>query len=160
MRYKDILANFQGFLNEQEIEYDNFEGNLYTIDLDNLKVIASKHAEERARRHVGSVGSGGQTQGKISRESVIKTLDRALPQILGDFANGELENGEAFHIRAAQGNQPALNLVAKLDMRKGPDRLVIVTMMRKDNFATDSFGGGRQKTYNVSLKGDEEKFTR
>jgi hypothetical protein len=45
-------------------------------------------------------------------------------------------------------------------MRKGPDRLVIVTMMRKDDFRTDSFGGGKQKTYDVDLKGQEEKYTR
>ena len=77
-----------------------------------------------------------------------------------DFANGEIANGEVFHVRAKQGNQPALNLIAKLDMRKGPDRLVIVTMMRKDDFRTDAFGGGKQKTYDVDLKGQEEKYTR
>lgn len=159
MEYKQILTLFQSFLKE-EVEYDSFEGDTYAIDIDNLKVIVSQHAEERTRRHFGKIGSGGETMGKISRDSVVKTLDRALPQILDDFTNGELANGEAFHIRAAQGKQPALNLVAKLDMRKGPDRLVIITMMRKDDFKTDSFGGGRQKTYDVSLKGQEEKFTR
>jgi hypothetical protein len=159
MQYKDILSRFQHFLAE-ETQYDSFEGDVYTVDLDNLKIIASKHAEERSRRHVGARGSGGQRLGRISRDSVIKALDRALPQILDDFANGELSNDEAFHVRAEQGNQPALNLIAKLDMRKGPDRLVIITMMRKDDFRTDSFGGGRQKTYDVTLKGQEEKFTR
>ena len=141
MQYKDILSRFQHFLAE-ETQYDSFEGDTYAIDLDNLKIIASKHAEERSRRHVGARGSGGQ------------------PQILDDFANGEIANGEVFHVRAKQGNQPALNLIAKLDMRKGPDRLVIVTMMRKDDFRTDAFGGGKQKTYDVDLKGQEEKFTR
>jgi hypothetical protein len=159
MQYKDILSRFQHFLAE-ETQYDSFEGDTYAIDLDNLKIIASKHAEERSRRHVGARGSGGQRLGRISRDSVIKALDRSLPQILDDFANGEIANGEVFHVRAKQGNQPALNLIAKLDMRKGPDRLVIVTMMRKDDFRTDSFGGGKQKTYDVDLKGQEEKYTR
>ena len=159
MQYKDILSRFQHFLAE-ETQYDSFEGDTYAIDLDNLKIIASKHAEERSRRHVGARGSGGQRLGKISRQSVVRALDRALPQILDDFANGEITNGEAFHVRAKQGNQPALNIVAKLDMRKGPDRLVIITMMRKDDFRTDSFGDGKQTTYDVDLKGQEEKFTR
>ena len=89
--------------------------------------------------------------GRISRDTVKKALDRALPQILDDFANGELENKEAFHVRAKQGNQPALNVIGKLDMRKGPDKMVLITMMRKDDFRTDAFGGGRQKKYEVSI---------
>jgi len=150
MDYKEILSRFEQFLNE-EIKYDEFTGDSYIIDLDNLTVVASKHAEERSRRHVGQRGAGGVSAGRISRDSVKKTLDRALPQILDDFANGELENKEAFHVRAKQGNQPALNVIGKLDMRKGPDKMVLITMMRKDDFRTDSFGGGQQKTYEVNL---------
>jgi len=151
MDFRLILYGFQRFLAEAEIKYDEFAGDSYVIDLDNLSVVASKHAEERSRRHVGQRGSGGARSGKISRESVMRALDRALPQILDDFANGELDNKEAFHVRAEQGNQPALNVIGKLDMRRGPDKMVLVTMMRKDDFRTDAFGGGRQKTYEVSI---------
>ena len=56
------------------------------IDLDNLSVVASKHAEERSRRHVGQRGRGGARAGKISRDTVRRALDRALPDILDDFA--------------------------------------------------------------------------
>ena len=150
MDYRLILYRFQSFINE-EVKYDEFVGDSYIIDLDNLSVVASKHAEERSRRHVGQRGHGGVRAGRISRDSVKKALDRALPQILDDFANGELENKEAFHVRAKQGSQPALNIIGKLDMRKGPDKMVLITMMRKDDFRTDAFSGGQQKTYEVSL---------
>ena len=42
-----------------------------------------------------------------------------------------------------------MNLVAALEMQKGPDTMKIITVMRKDDFKTDNFGGGKQKTYNV-----------
>ena len=151
MDFRLILYGFRHFLAEAEIKYDEFVGDSYIIDIDNLSVVASKHAEERSRRHVGQRGSGGARSGKISRESVIRALDRALPQILDDFANGELDNKEAFHVRASQGNQAALNIIGKLDMRKGPDKMVLVTMMRNDDFRPEAFGGGRQKTYEVSI---------
>ena len=89
----------------------------------------------------------------------MRALDRALPQILDDFANGELDNKEAFHVRATQGNQPALNVIGKLDMRRGPDKMVLVTMMRKDDFRTDAFGGGRQKTYEVNISQDLDEMS-
>ena len=151
MEYSTLHLRFQEFLAEAEIKYDEFTGDRYIIDLDNLSVVASKHAEERSRRHVGQRGRGGARSGKISRDTVRRALDRALPDILDDFANGELDNKEAFHVKAEQGNQPALNVIGKLDMRKGPDKMVLITMMRKDDFRTDAFGGGDQKTYEVSI---------
>jgi len=44
-----------------------------------------------------------------------------------------------------------LNVIGSLDMRKGPDKMVLITMMRKDDFRTDAFGGGQQKKYEVSI---------
>ena len=46
---------------------------------------------------------------------------------------------------------PALNVIAALDMQKGPDTIKIITVMRKDDFKTNNFGGGSQKTYNVGM---------
>ena len=149
MNTRQILNNWKSFLTEAT-KYDEFS-ETYLIDLDNLAVIATKHGEERSRRHVGKTGSGGQPLGRISRDSIVKALDRALPQLLDDFMNGEIKNKEPFHVKATQGKQPALNIVGSLDMRKGPDELRIITMMRKDDFRTDAFGGGSQKTYEVSI---------
>ena len=72
---------------------------------------------------------------------------------MNDYANGELENGEAFHIRMKGKSRqvPALNVIGALEMQKGPDTLKIITVMRKDDFKTDNFGGGSQKTYNVGM---------
>ena len=88
---------------------------------------------------------------KISKDAIVTAVDRAIGLIMNDYANGELENGEAFHIRmkGKSNKVPALNVIAALDMRKGPDTIKIITVMRKDEFKTDNFGGGNQKTYNV-----------
>ena len=149
MNTGQILNNWKNFLTEAT-KYDEFS-ETYLIDLDNLAVIATKHGEERSRRHVGKTGAGGQPLGRISRESIVKALDRALPQLLDDFMNGEIKNKEPFHVKASQGSQTPLNIVGSLDMRKGPDELRIITMMRKDDFRTDAFGGGEQKTYEVDI---------
>ena len=149
MNTRQILNNWKKFLTEAT-KYDEFS-ETYLIDLDNLAVVATTHGEERSRRHVGKTGPGGQPMGRISRDSVVKALDRALPQLLDDFMNGEIKNKEPFHIKASQGSQPPLNIVGSLDMRKGPDELRIITMMRKDDFRTDAFGGGEQKTYEVNI---------
>ena len=44
MNYRHLLYEFQQFLSEAEIKYDEFVGDSYVIDLDNLTVVASKHA--------------------------------------------------------------------------------------------------------------------
>jgi len=89
----------------------------------------------------------------ISKQSIVKAVDTAIGDIMNDFVNGELANDEPFHIRAKQGKQPALNIVAALSMQPGPDALKIITVMRKEDFKTDSFGkGGRpQRQYDVKI---------
>lgn len=149
MNTRQILNNWNKFLTEAT-KYDEFS-ETYLIDLDNLAVVATQHGDERSRRHVGKTGPGGQPMGRISRDSIVKALDRALPQLLDDFMNGEIKNKEPFHVKASQGSQTPLNIIGSLDMRKGPDELRIITMMRKDDFRTDAFGGGEQKTYEVDI---------
>jgi hypothetical protein len=112
------------------------------IDIEDMELEPSKHGEERRSRH---------GQGKtISKDSILQAAERGLGLIIQDYANGEISNGEAFVIRhKANAKTPALNLVGALEMRKGPDTMKIITVMRKDDFKTDNFGGGQQKTYNV-----------
>lgn len=116
------------------------------LDIEDMDLEPSKHGEERRFRH--KKGTGGH---KISKDAIVTAVDRAIGLIMNDYANGEIENGEAFHIRmkGKSRNVPALNVIGVLDMQKGPDTLKIITVMRKDDFKTDSFGGGQQKTYNV-----------
>ena len=133
--------------------YANFAGKSQTIkvgklrmDIEDMDLEPTKHGEERRFRHK----QGGQGH-KISKDAIVMAVDRAIGLIMNDYANGELENGEAFHIRMKGKSRqvPALNVIGVLDMQKGPDTLKIITVMRKDDFKTDSFGGGQQKTYNV-----------
>ena len=113
------------------------------INLKDTDVQATKHSKERQYRH----------DEKISNRAIIQAVELAIGKIIQDYANGELGNDEPFHIRmVGKGKVPALNVIAVLDMRKGPDTIKVVTVMRKDDFKTDSFGGGEQKTYTVQSR--------
>ena len=113
------------------------------INLKDTDLEASKHSKERQFRH----------DEKISNQAIIQAVEMAIGKIIQDFANGELANDEPFHIRmVGRGKVPALNVIAVLDMRKGPDTIKVITVMRKDDFKTDTFGGGEQKTYTVQTR--------
>ena len=113
------------------------------INLKNTDLQATKHSKERQFRHAE----------KISNNAIIQAVELAIGKIIQDYANGELGNDEPFHIKmVGRGKVPALNVIAVLDMRKGPDTIKVVTVMRKDDFKTDSFGGGEQKTYTVQSR--------
>jgi len=139
----------------EKTSYQNFGGKSQMlkvgsirVDIEDMDLEPSKHGEERRSRH--KKPGGGH---KISKDAIILAVDRALGLIMNDYANGELENGEAFHIRMKGKSRqvPALNVIGALEMQKGPDTLKIITVMRKDDFKTDNFGGGSQKTYNVGM---------
>ena len=113
------------------------------INLKDTDLEATKHSKERQFRH----------DEKISNRAIIQAVELAIGKIIQDFANGELGNDEPFHIRmVGRGKVPALNVIAVLDMRKGPDTIKVITVMRKDDFKTDSFAGGQQKTYTVQSR--------
>ena len=113
------------------------------INLKDTDLQATKHSKERQFRH----------DEKISNRAIIQAVELAIGKIIQDYANGELGNDEPFHIRmVGRGKVPALNVIAVLDMRKGPDTIKVVTVMRKDDFKTDSFAGGQQKPYTVQSR--------
>ncbi len=113
------------------------------INLKDTDLQGTKHSKERQFRH----------DEKISNKAIIQAVEMAIGKIIQDYANGELGNDEPFHIRmVGRGKVPALNVIAVLDMRKGPDTIKVITVMRKDDFKTDSFGGGEQKTYTVQTR--------
>ncbi len=135
--------------------YENFGGQSQMIkvgnvriDIEDMELEPTKHGEERRFRHQ----KGGKGH-KISKDAIVGAVDRAIGLIMNDYANGELSNNEPFHIRMKGKSKqvPALNVIGVLDMKKGPDTMKIITVMRKDDFKTDNFGGkgGPQKTYNV-----------
>jgi hypothetical protein len=113
------------------------------INLKDTDLQATKHSKERQFRH----------DQKISNRAIIQAVEMSIGKIIQDYANGELGNEEPFHIRmVGKGKVPALNVIAVLDMRKGPDTIKVITVMRKDDFKTDSFAGGQQKTYTVQSR--------
>jgi len=113
------------------------------INLKDTDLEGTRHSKERQYRH----------DEKISNQAIIQAVEMAIGKIIQDFANGELANDEPFHIRmVGRGKVPALNVIAVLDMRKGPDTIKVITVMRKDDFHTDNFGGGEQKTYTVQSR--------
>ena len=144
-----LFSTWKQFLNEEKMS-DLGGGDRYVakvgglkvvIDLDDLDLQATKHSKERQFRH----------DRKISNQAIIGAVEMALGKIINDYANGELQNDEAFHIKAvSKGKAPDLNVIGVLNMQKGPDTLKVITVMRKDDFKTDNFGGGQQKTYTVN----------
>jgi hypothetical protein len=107
------------------------------VDVEDMDLEPSKHGEERRFRH-----GKGKT---ISKDAILQAAERGLGLVIQDYANGEISNNEPFVIRhKANAKTPALNLVCALEMKKGPDTMKIVTVMRKDDFKTDNFGGGQQ----------------
>ena len=113
------------------------------LNLKDTDLEGTRHSKERQFRH----------DEKISNRAIIQAVELAIGKIIQDYANGELGNDEPFHIKmVGRGKVPALNVIAVLDMRKGPDTIKVVTVMRKDDFKTDSFAGGQQKTYTVQSR--------
>jgi hypothetical protein len=113
------------------------------LNLKDTDLESTRHSKERQYRH----------DEKISNRAIIQAVEMAIGKIIQDYANGELGNDEPFHIRmVGRGKVPALNVIAVLDMRKGPDTIKVITVMRKDDFKTDTFGGGEQKTYTVQSR--------
>jgi hypothetical protein len=130
-------------LNAEQAYSAKVRGVNVIINLKDTDVEATKHSKERQFRH----------DEKISNNAIIQAVEMAIGKIIQDYANGELGNDEPFHIRmVGKGKVPALNVIAVLDMRKGPDTIKVITVMRKDDFKTDTFGGGEQKTYTVQTR--------
>ena len=138
--YRSIYRQWNRFLNEST--YAEYKGKKkilrvpnmkLVIDIDDMRLGASDHAEERRFRHRGGK-KGGFT---ISKESIVKAVDRAIGEVMNDFANGELRNGERFLIVDKSGKGDPLNVLCSLQMREGPDTLTVITVMRKSGFATE-----------------------
>jgi hypothetical protein len=137
--YRDIHRQWKRFLNEAT--YGEYKGQKRVLSVPNLKLVidiedmhlgASDHAEERRFRHRGG-NKGGFT---ISKESIVRAVDRAIGDVMNDFANGELRNGERFLIVDKSGKGDPLNVMCSLQMREGQDTLTVITVMRKSGFAT------------------------
>jgi hypothetical protein len=111
------------------------------VDVPGIDVQATQHSLERQDRHRSQSGRGYGITGK----SIFDVINAGLGYVIDDFANGELANGERFLIVGKTGSGPPLNIVAVLNMKPGDDELRVITVMRKEDFASEL------KRYEVSV---------
>ncbi len=132
---------FKEFYNNALVEKWDVVANVKNVpvrvSIDDLDVITTGHGDDQRGRHAGS----GELE--IKKEEIIQTLERALPKIFQDYANGEIDNNSEFIVK---NRITDLNIVCAIAMRKGPDMIRVVTVMRKKNFVAKT---GTSKVYIV-----------
>jgi hypothetical protein len=105
----------------QEKKFITIANHPITIDIQNLDLHGTAHSDERMTRD-DNIGK------EITEEEIIKDLEKALPKIINDFANGEFLNNSYFLVK---NRDTKLNIVGNLRMQKGKDFCSVITVMRK-----------------------------
>jgi len=95
------------------------------IDID-VDLYDTKHSDERLTRDENN---------PITEDEIITDVNKALPYVLNDFANGEIETNSYFLVH---NKKTHLNIVCVLRMQKGKDFVKVVTVMKKKNFKEKS----------------------
>ncbi len=93
----------------------------FIIDID-VDLYDTKHSDERLDRD---------KKNPISEEEVIRDVNKVLPYVLNDFANGEIDKNSYFLVH---NKKTYLNVVCVLKMQKGKDFVKVITVMKKKNF--------------------------
>lgn len=125
MKFKEF------YLNEKWEIVANVKNFPLRVSLQDLDLISTNHGQEREDRK--------DNQGEsISKEEIKLALEMALGKIMADYANGEIPNNVEFLVRRKLTD---LNIVGTLTMRKGPDQIRIITVMRKKNFIPKTGSG-------------------
>lgn len=97
----------------------------FIIDVD-VDLYDTKHSDERLTRD---------DKNPITEEEIIRDVNKALPYVLNDFANGEIDTNSYFLVHNKKTN---LNVVCVLRMQKGKDFVKVITVMKKKNFKEKS----------------------
>ena len=132
MKFKDFY-----YLEEKWDVVANVKNIPIRVSIDDLDIITTGHGDDQRSRHAGT------GEAEIKKEEIIQTLERALPKIFQDYANGEIANEAEFIVK---NRITDLNVVGTIVMRKGPDMIRVITVMRKKNFVPKS---GTAKVYTV-----------
>lgn len=99
-----------------------------SIDIKNLDVHGTTHSTDRLNR--------SDNQGRDITENEIKIdMEKVLPKLFNDFANGEIPNNSSFIVF---NKKSKLNIIAELKMQKGKDFIKVITVMRKASFKEKS----------------------
>ncbi len=98
------------------------------VAIQDLDLISTNHGQEREDRS-DNRGTA------ITKDEIVLALEMALPKVISQFANGEIPNNAEFLVRRKLTD---LNIIATLTMKKGPDNIRVITVMRKKGFMPKS----------------------
>lgn len=125
-RYASQLT--EGFI---EKTYGQIAQKPFQIKMDHLTLDANVHGDERSQRR-------DNVRLRISDEEIKKVVEKAVPEIMQDVANGEIRQNHIVWVRGMRKNsrKPPLNIIVKLNLQKDPqpDFFEIITLMEKDDF--------------------------
>ncbi len=107
----------------------NIKNQKIVIDLKDIDFHGTAHSAERQIRKDNLAGKD------ISTQEIQDTIQKAIGQIISDYANGEIDNSTKFLINDKKTN---VNIIGALRMQKGKDFLTVITVMRKKGFKTDA----------------------
>lgn len=125
MKFKDF------YLNEKWDIVASVKNFPLRVSLQDLDLISTNHGQEREDRK--------DNQGDaVTKEEIKLALEMALGKVISDYANGEIPNNAEFLVRRKLTD---LNIIATLTMRKGPDQIRVITVMRKKNFIPKTGSG-------------------
>lgn len=107
---------FEDFISERNI------GKLQKNIKVKAEIDSTFHSDERKYRHDDKV---------ITDSDIIRTADKAIPEITDELIFDRLDIGDTVHIKDSKTD---MNLIANIQGQGGNIKLVIVTVMIKKNF--------------------------
>jgi predicted HAD superfamily hydrolase len=128
------MKSFIDFISEDKIE--NIKNMNLDIDIRNLDIYTTKHGQERLTRENNLKGID------VTADELIRDIKTALPAIMTDYANGEINNEAVVLIT---NTNTKLNIVGTLKVQKGKDFFGIVTVLRTNKF----FANDIDKEYRI-----------
>jgi len=120
-----LLKIGESFVLVNEGKIANIKNLKISINMDDIDYHGSVHSGERQTRADNRMGE------KITEEEIEDAITKALPQIIHDFANGEIERGQEVGI---YNKKNKLNVIAAINIKKGKDFIKIITVMKKAGF--------------------------
>lgn len=115
------MITFKEYLIESNIA--TIKNKKISIDLELIKLDDTKHSKERQMR--------SENIKAVSTNEIISDINKAIPAIINDLANGEIRQSQNVWIHNVK---TFLNIIVDVDFKKGVDKIVVITVLRKKNF--------------------------
>jgi hypothetical protein len=110
------MITFNKFL---ESTLSTISNKKISINLKSISLNDTKHSKERL------------TQRDITQKELIRDIESVTPLITSDLANGEISGKEEIWIH---NSRTQLNIIVRLNFRRGTDEIIVITVMRKKGF--------------------------